>query len=134
MMAVDTSVVVGAFATWHESHALAAGALAEAPRLPQPCGLEAYAVLTRLPPPHRAAPELVRDFLSGSFPGGWLTLSARRSRDLIEVLVDRGISGGASYDAVVALVASDAGATLVTLDQRARATYERMGAATRFLG
>jgi predicted nucleic acid-binding protein len=34
MIAVDTSVVVAAFASWHEGHASAAAALARRPRVP----------------------------------------------------------------------------------------------------
>jgi uncharacterized protein with PIN domain len=50
-MAVDTSVVVAAFASWHEAHAAAARVVADRPDLVAPAALEAYAVLTRLPPP-----------------------------------------------------------------------------------
>jgi AbrB family looped-hinge helix DNA binding protein len=38
-----------------------------------------------------------------------------------------GIAGGATYDAVVALAARAHDATLATRDERARATYERVG-------
>jgi hypothetical protein len=34
MIAVDTSVVVAAFASWHEGHSGAAAALARRPRVP----------------------------------------------------------------------------------------------------
>ena len=134
MKVVDTSVVVAAFASWHESHALALRALAERPALPVPCALETYAVLTRLPPPHRARPDVVRDFLAATFPGPRLSLDPAVAGRLIDSLVERGVSGGAAYDAVIALVAVGVGATLVTLDTRARATYDRMGVATQFLG
>jgi predicted nucleic acid-binding protein len=133
MMAVDTSVVVAAFATWHEAHALAVGAMAEDPHLPAPCALEAYAVLTRLPPPHRAPPAIVRDFLAVTFADRWFSLPHELAVAIVGTLVDRGVGGGASYDAAVALVAAHAGATLVTLDARARRTYERMGVVTRYL-
>lgn len=36
-------------------------------RLPVQCALEAYSVLTRLPPPHRVAPLIVRAFLAANF-------------------------------------------------------------------
>jgi len=68
MIAVDTSVVVAAFASWHEAHAQAAAVLVERPRLPAPVALEAYAVLTRMPPPHRAEASVVGEFLRRSFP------------------------------------------------------------------
>lgn len=134
MKVVDTSVVVAAFASWHESHTLALEALDDGPALPAPCALEAYAVLTRLPPPHRARPDIVRDFLAAAFPGPRPSLDPAVADRMIESLVERGVTGGAAYDAVIALVAMGAGATLVTLDTRARATYDRMGVATQFLG
>jgi predicted nucleic acid-binding protein len=132
--AVDTSVVIAAFATWHESHARAVEALARGTALPGPCVLETYAVLTRLPAPHRVAADVVRDYLGGMFPGARLALPDADSRRLVETLVERGITGGASYDAVIALIARSAGATLLTLDERARSTYDRMGVVTEYLG
>lgn len=59
MIAVDTSIVVAAFASWHEAHEAARGALSEEPRLPAQVAVESYSVLTRLPPPHRAESSIV---------------------------------------------------------------------------
>jgi predicted nucleic acid-binding protein len=133
--AIDTSVAVAAFASWHESHAVALRAVQAGPALPVACALEAYAVLTRLPPPHRADPRLVRDFLAASFGGRGVGLAPDEDGPaLIATLADLGVSGGASYDAVIALVCQRAELTLVTLDARARSTYERVGVATEFLG
>jgi predicted nucleic acid-binding protein len=42
-------------------------------------------------------------------------------------LVARGIVGGSAYDAIVAETARQSDLTLVTLDDRARATYEAVG-------
>lgn len=135
MRAVDSSVVVAAFATWHESHAAALAVVQDRPILPVACALEAYAVLTRLPAPHRADPSLVREFLSTSFGGPGIGLAEHEDgAALIATLVDLGISGGATYEAVIALVCRRAGATLVTLDARARSTYERVGVTTERLG
>jgi len=131
---VDTSVVIAAFATWHESHAVALAALQHGPALPAPCALEVYAVLTRLPAPHRVVPAVVRDYLAATFPDRWLTLPDDASQRLVEMLVERGIAGGATYDAVIGLVARTAGATLLTLDERARPTYDRLGVATEYIG
>jgi predicted nucleic acid-binding protein len=135
LRAVDTSVVVAAFATWHEAHAAALRAVQDVPVLPVACALEAYAVLTRLPPPHRADAHLVRDFLATTFVGPGIGLASDEDMAaLLAGLVDRGIGGGASYDAVIGLVCQRAGATLVTLDVRARATYERIGVTSEYLG
>jgi predicted nucleic acid-binding protein len=133
MIAVDTSVVIAGFASWHESHGLAAQVIADRPILPAPCALETYAVLTRLPSPHRAEPTVVRDYLAIAFPDGPLAMPRAQAAKLVATIVDRGVAGGASYDAVVALIAAHAGATLVTLDLRARPTYERVGVPIRLL-
>lgn len=133
MIAVDTSVVVAAFASWHESHALARRAVRGRPAIPAPCILETYSVLTRLPPPHRAPADVVHDFLAATFPGAYLVLAPGRVAALIRELVEQGIVGGATYDAQVAAVAREAGATLLSLDRRAAATYLRLGVAIDYL-
>lgn len=45
---------------------------------------------------------------------------------LIELASREGLTGGAIYDALIAAAALHAGATLVTRDQRARVTYDRV--------
>jgi predicted nucleic acid-binding protein len=131
---VDTSVVVAAFGSWHTQHELADRAVAGGARLVAHCALEAYSVLTRLPPPHRAPAPLVRDFLAARFPDPYLALDGDEYRALIPRLVELGISGGAAYDALVAATARVAGATLVSCDQRAAQTYERLEVTFRLLG
>lgn len=127
MIAADTSVVIAGFASWHELHEQARTVLDEGPRLPVHCAFETYSVLTRLPPPHRAAPEVVRDFLAERFRDPFLALSSASQRELTLRLAGLGISGGAAYDALVATTAAEAGATLTTCDRRASPTYERCG-------
>ncbi len=133
MTAIGTSVAVAAFATWHESHALAARTLSKKPRLIAHVALETYAVLTRLPPPHRAPANLVLDFLDANFPGGALTLPGDEQRRLVRDAVARGIAGGAIYDALIGATARHAREQLLTLDRRAIATYEMIGADARLL-
>jgi predicted nucleic acid-binding protein len=55
--------------------------------------------------------------------------SADAQRDLIRKLAGEGRTGGAVYDALVALPAKTAGATLATADRRARSIYELVGVA-----
>ena len=133
MNAVDTSVVVAAFATWHEQHGVALRAVSEGTRLIGQVALESYAVLTRLPASHRAPPSLVREFLAKDFPGTTLVLSAREHHQFLSLCAAREIAGGAIYDACIAAIAARAGATLVTLDRRALPTYESMGAKVQLL-
>lgn len=127
MIAADTSVVVAAFASWHEQHAAADRAIAQGARLVAHSALEVYSVLTRLPPPHRAPAALVRDFLEARFPEPYLTLDAAGHRALVPRFVALGIAGGATYDALISATAAHAGATLVSCDGRAATTYERFG-------
>jgi predicted nucleic acid-binding protein len=84
VIAVDTSVVVAAFASWHEGHRTAAAALARKPRVPTHVLVETFSVLTRLPPPHRAPPDLVATFLAERFTQVPLTLPPRAHLRLIE--------------------------------------------------
>jgi predicted nucleic acid-binding protein len=126
--AVDTSVVVAAFASWHEGHASAAAALARKPRALAHVLLEAYSVLTRLPPPHRAPSDLVVAFLAERFAGAPLALPPRAHVRLLERAAAAGITGGAIHDALIAATAAHARARLLTRDRRAVSTYERMGA------
>jgi predicted nucleic acid-binding protein len=47
--------------------------------------------------------------------------------ELVLELVQRDIRGGATYDALIGATVRAAGASLVTCDRRAVATYERLG-------
>ena|ERR1700754_1707565 len=126
MMAVDTSVVVAGFASWHEGHRAAAATLARKPRVPAHVLVEAYSVLTRLPLPHRAPPDLVATFLAERFVEPPLVLPARGYLEIVEACARAGMSGGSVYDALIAATARNADATLLTRDDRARSIYERM--------
>lgn len=129
MIAVDTSVVVAAFASWHEAHAAAAAVLRQRPRLPAHVAVESLSVLTRLPPPHRAPAEVVLAFLDARFVEPLLVLPAQEHRRLLTDAVAAGSVGGAVYDALVGLTVRHAGATLLTRDRRAAGTYRAVGVA-----
>ncbi len=133
MIAVDTSVVVAAFASWHEGHASAVAVLSRSPRIPAHVLIETFSVLTRLPPPHRAPADLVRTFLAERFVEAPLVLPARGHMGLIELADRVGLAGGAIYDALIAATVLHAGGTLVTRDQRARVTYDRVRVPYEFL-
>lgn len=127
MKAADTSLVVAAFASWHETHEPARRALDAGLRLPEHCALETYSVLTRLPAPHRAPGDVVRDFLKARFPEAFLRLSPASYRSFLLGLWERKVVGGAAYDALVAATAAEHSAELLTCDRRAAAIYERYG-------
>ena len=127
MIAVDTSVVVAGFASWHEGHASAASVLARKPRVPAHVLIEVYSVLTRLPLPHRAPANLVVAFLAQRFGQTPLALPPRMHQRLIEEAAAAGLAGGNIHDALIAATARHAGVRLLTRDRRAVPTYERLG-------
>jgi predicted nucleic acid-binding protein len=127
VIAVDTSVVVAAFASWHEGHRAATAALGRKPRVPAHVLIETYSVLTRLPSPHKAPSPVVADFLARRFPQAPLTLPARAWSRLVGLASEAGIAGGAIYDALIGATAHHAGATLLTRDRRATAVYQKLG-------
>jgi len=133
LKAADTSLVVAAFASWHENHEGARRALDCGLRLIEHCALATYCVLTRLPAPHRTSGVVVREFLEIRFPQPFLRLSARAYKDFVLGLPDHGVTGGTAYDALVAATAAGHGAELVTCDRRALPIYERYGIRTRVL-
>jgi predicted nucleic acid-binding protein len=130
----DTSVVIAGLSSWHPDHDIARGLLAERPRLVAHVLLESYSVLTRLPPGRRVEASLVLAALSRNFPDSPIVLPSRRLMPLLRRLEAAGISGGATYDAVVAESARSAGLRLATLDARARPTYAAVGVDVEWLG
>lgn len=95
--------------------------------------VESYSVLTRLPPPHRAPAGLVHEFLADRFPDAYLVLSGQRLRDLLPSLSTAGISGGATYDALIGLTAREHDAELLTADRRAKVTYDGLEVRNRLI-
>lgn len=134
MIAIDTSLVVALFASWHEAHESARQSVPSEAHLPVHVLLESYSVLTRLPPPHRAPPDVVESFLGARFEGKLLTLPGEHHRSLLALAVERDLTGGSVYDALIAATAEHADATLLTRDRRAARAYEAVGATYRLLG
>ena len=132
-VAPDTSVIIAAFASWHEHHTAAHEALESGAALIAHCAFETYSVLTRLPAPHRVAAAVAALFLRLRFAGAPLVLARQEQGLLVTKMAEAGVSGGAVYDALVGTTAATHGATLLTLDRRAEPTYARVGAAFRRL-
>lgn len=126
MRVPDTSVVVAAFASWHDHHDAADAAIVGS-RLLSHVAAETLSTLTRLPDPYRVEATPVWDFLGARFPDGWLAPDGDQVRHLLAQAVERGVSGGAIYDALVAGAAGANDATLVSLDRRAERTYRDLG-------
>ncbi|MGH9304149.1 MAG: PIN domain-containing protein [Acidimicrobiales bacterium] len=127
MNTADTSALVAAFATWHERHDDANRLLGRDAALIAHCAAECYSVLTRLPSPHRVAPRDAASWLSVRFVEPWLTLSAAGYAKLISQAPELGVTGGATFDAIVAGTAKEAGLDLVSFDVRARGSYRALG-------
>jgi predicted nucleic acid-binding protein len=79
-------------------------------------------------PPTSAARVLARRFAHPP-----LRLDDDERGRLLERLAGLGLRGGASYDGLVALEAAAHDCTLLTLDERAQATYQRVGVASRLI-
>jgi toxin FitB len=89
--------------------------------------VETYSVLTRLPGDLRLEPADAARLMAERFTPSLLP-AQKTTRRLADTLARLDISGGAVYDALVALAAVEHDAELATRDARARATYEAVGA------
>ena len=124
--AIDTSVIVAAVLSWHEHHDRAREALERAfdagePILPVHALVEAYAVMTRLPAPHRISPADALAVLEGTFRDN-AKLARMGTRSVwrwLSQTVGHAVAGGRTYDALILESAERAGAThLLTLNLR----------------
>jgi toxin FitB len=127
-LGLDTSVAIPLLVRTHASHAeVAAWWDGREVALSGHALAETYSVLTRLPGDLRLSPADAARLISGRFAPP-LLLGRPTSRRLPLIFSQLGICGGAVYDALVGLAAAENGATLATRDNRARATYEIVGA------
>lgn len=113
---LDSHCMIAAVCGWHERHAAAAAAIEQ--RLERGDHLvvaahalvEAYAVLTRLPAPHRLAPADAWALVKGNFVADatLATLPATAHVALLDTLATAGLGGGRTYDALIAASAAHA--------------------------
>jgi len=127
LVGVDTSVAVPLVMQTHREHAvvrrwqgnrslaLSGHALAET-----------YSVLTRLPGDSRLESDDAARLIAERFAPP-LLLGRPMAQRLPEVLSRLLISGGAVYDALVALAAKEHDCALATRDERAKGTYDAVG-------
>ncbi len=94
--------------------------------------IESYAVLTRLPAPHRLAPATALELLRENFgPARLGSFNVRSVWPLLQQLASSGLGGGITYDALILDAAAEGGATsLLTLNAR---DYERLDSKIRIL-
>ena len=124
---VDTSCMVAAVCTWHERHPDAAAEIerrlerGERLAVAAHALVETYAVLTRLPPPHRHAPADAWTLVRANFveQAAIVALNGQDHVKLIGRLAATGLRGGRTYDAVIAACAEKARAkALLTFNPR----------------
>jgi predicted nucleic acid-binding protein len=112
----DTSCIIAAVCTWHERHEAAVRAIerrlsaGETLTVAAPALVESYAVLTRLPSPHRLGAADARDLLEANFlrKGRLVALNTGEIRALVRRAPEAGVTGGQTYDAVIAACARKA--------------------------
>lgn len=124
----DTSCMVAAICGWHEHHARAAAEIerrlesGDALVVAAPALVETYAVLTRLPSPHRLSPTDSQALLEASFLSDGAETVALDADGYVRLLrgaAERGIAGGRTYDAVIVTCAQSAGVdAILTFNER----------------
>jgi len=120
--------MVAAVCTWHEHHERAARQIeqrltsGEELLVAVAALVEAYAVLTRLPPPYRLSPTDARALIGANFMGDTAEIVALGVEPYVRLLQsapERNIAGGAIYDAVILAAGLAAGAdVLLTFNDR----------------
>jgi predicted nucleic acid-binding protein len=127
LIAADSSVLVPAILTDHEFHE---ACFESAGLLDAAIGhslVETYAVLTRLPQPY-TVPGVQASEALRSYSAQVLMLPGDELADTIDRFAIARVSGGSSYDALIAATAAHHGAKLLTRDGRAAEVYGRLGA------
>ena len=123
-IAVDTSVIVASLLTWHEHHEAARRSLAEALHdarlvIPAPALVESYAVMTRLPAPHRLRARDAYALLADNFAASARveSLTGGEIWSMLATLASGSIGGGRTYDAqILAAALKSRAVALLTLD------------------
>jgi predicted nucleic acid-binding protein len=119
--------MVAAVCSWHEHHVQAAAEIerrldrGEQLCTPAPALVEAYAVLTRLPSPHRLSAADAWALVEGNFvtTATVIALSAERITDLLGRAAREEIAGGRTYDFVIGECAREAAVeALLTFNRR----------------
>ncbi|HKH48239.1 MAG TPA: PIN domain-containing protein [Thermoanaerobaculia bacterium] len=132
--ALDTNVIIAGLLSWHEHHAAASAELITLLEdkaeivLPLHALVEAYSVMTRLPPPHRLGSDAALEILESSFRDrtNLVGLDGDEGWGLIEEISRRSISGGTSYDGMILACARKGGAQRFLTFNRPH--FERLGA------
>lgn len=122
----DTSLLIPALASWHPRHREAWKLASQIESVPGHVLLETYSVLTRLPAPQRFSAADAGALIAASKLKA-LVLPPDAHAELVARAAELTIPGGAIYDALIATTTKHHGLTLISLDQRARPTYDSIG-------
>lgn len=125
--AADTSLIIAALLADHPAHEAAADVLATCDTTIAHAAAETYSVLTRLPPPRRADAVTAATVLRERLPSTYATLDASSYATAPGRLAAAGVSGGATYDGLIALTALEHDLELLTRDGRAERAYRVLG-------
>jgi len=125
--AVDTSVTIAAILADHEAHDLAEEALRRSDTTVAHVAAETYSVLTRIPPPLRLDAASAATVVDSRLPRKLVTLDAGAHASILGRLAAGQISGGATYDGLIALTALEHDLLLLSRDHRAARTYRALG-------
>jgi predicted nucleic acid-binding protein len=131
--AADSSIAIAALLGDHPAHEAAAEALAACKTTIAHVAAETYSVLTRLPAPHRADASTAVAALDERLPSTYATLAANGYGKALGRLAAAGVSGGATYDGMIALTALEHDLELISRDARAARTYRALGVNFRLL-
>lgn len=132
MITADSSVLVPAILASHEFHEACHDSAGLVDVTIGHVLVETYAVLTRLPQPY-TVPAVHASAAVRSYGNRVISLPDDELTDTIDRLVIARVSGGATYDALIAATAVRHDAALLTRDERAAAVYERVGADVRWV-
>jgi predicted nucleic acid-binding protein len=125
--AADSSVAIAAILADHEAHDQAEDALRETDATIAHVAFETYSVLTRLPPPLQLTADTAASIVDVRLPHPWATLDAKAHASALAMLAAAHVSGGATYDGLIALTALEHDLELLSRDQRATRTYRALG-------
>jgi predicted nucleic acid-binding protein len=120
-------IAIAALLADHPAHETATEALAACRTTIAHAAIETYSVLTRLPAPHRVDATTAATVLAGRTPPAYATLDGSAYAKAPALLAAAGVSGGATYDGLIALAALEHDLELLTRDERAERTYRVLG-------
>jgi len=133
---LDSSVMVAAVCSWHKHHVAAIEEIErrlgrrETMMVAAPTLVETYAVLTRLPSPHRLSSQDAKNLIEGNFINEYACIALDKNdyRRLVLEAPGNDVSGGRTYDWVIALCAQKAkSSALLTFNVRDFTSFSLQG-------